>query len=207
MQDLRNRFAKCGQGVRIESGAHVEHPEQYSVGDRVVIGPNFVSLGSARVTLGDDCVVHANSFVQGSGHLMIGENVTCYPNTYISVGDVTGSIAIGQHSHFAPGCALYGQGGLMLGEWCNVAAHVVLATVQHNSTRFPTTPMGRTGVAEPITIDDDVWIGANATVVPGVHIATGCIVGAGAVVTHDTEPNGLYLGVPATRHSDRKQAP
>ena len=53
-----------------------------------------------------------------------------------------------------------------------------------------------------IRVEDGVWIGAGATILPGVTIAKGGVIGAGAVVTKSTEPNGLYLGVPAKRVRD-----
>ena len=49
----------------------------------------------------------------------------------------------------------------------------------------------------PTRIDDDVWIGANATILPGVHIGHGAIIGAGAVVTRDVKPYSIVCGVPA----------
>jgi acetyltransferase-like isoleucine patch superfamily enzyme len=52
--------------------------------------------------------------------------------------------------------------------------------------------------AEPITIDANVWIGAAATIMPGVHIGEGGVVAAGAVVTHDVPAAALVAGVPAT---------
>lgn len=59
-----------------------------------------------------------------------------------------------------------------------------------------------------IIIDDGVWIGANATILSGVHIAEGCVIAAGAVVSKDTVPYGVYGGVPAKlikmRFSDDK---
>ena len=47
-----------------------------------------------------------------------------------------------------------------------------------------------------------IWLGARVVVLPGVQVAPGCIVGAGAVVTRDTEPDGVYVGVPARRIRD-----
>lgn len=55
------------------------------------------------------------------------------------------------------------------------------------------------GTSRPIVVADGSWIGANALVLPGVTIGEGVVVGAGAVVTRDCEPNGLYLGSPARR--------
>jgi maltose O-acetyltransferase len=60
---------------------------------------------------------------------------------------------------------------------------------------------GRAGAARQsrIVVGDGVWIGANAVILGGVTIAPGCVIGAGAVVTRSTEPDGVYAGVPARR--------
>ena len=50
--------------------------------------------------------------------------------------------------------------------------------------------------AKPITIDDNCWFGGNVTVLPGVHIGEGCVIGAGSVVTRDIPANSLAMGVP-----------
>lgn len=52
-------------------------------------------------------------------------------------------------------------------------------------------------LAQPVTIEDDVWIGGNVTVLPGVTIGQGSVVAAGAVVTQDVPPRTLVGGVPA----------
>lgn len=51
--------------------------------------------------------------------------------------------------------------------------------------------------ARPVVIEDDVWIGAKASVLKGVRIGRGAIVGVGAVVTHDVPPFTIVGGVPA----------
>ena len=53
------------------------------------------------------------------------------------------------------------------------------------------------GDDQPVTIEDDVWIGACAVILKGVNIRRGTIVGAGAVVTRDTLPYSVVAGVPA----------
>lgn len=52
-------------------------------------------------------------------------------------------------------------------------------------------------VGAEINIDDDVWIGAGAIVLPGITVGKGAVVGAGAVVTKDVAPNTTVVGVPA----------
>jgi maltose O-acetyltransferase len=52
-------------------------------------------------------------------------------------------------------------------------------------------------VERPIVIDDDVWIGARVIILPGVHIGTGAVIGAGAVVTKDVPAYAVVGGNPA----------
>lgn len=66
-------------------------------------------------------------------------------------------------------------------------------------------PVGLTGRADilPTTIGQDCWLGAHSIIKCGVNIADGCVIAAGAVVTKDTEPYGIYGGVPAKRIKER----
>ena len=70
---------------------------------------------------------------------------------------------------------------------------------QHLDPRAPGRHARRAGqpTVAPIVVGDGCWIGTRATLLPGVTVAPGCIVAAGAVLTRDTRPNGLYGGVPA----------
>ena len=65
-------------------------------------------------------------------------------------------------------------------------------------------PEQRASVPEfhPVRIGSGSWLGANVTVLPGVTIASGCVIAAGATVIEDTEPDGLYAGLPARRIRD-----
>ena len=51
--------------------------------------------------------------------------------------------------------------------------------------------------AQPVRIDDNVLIGANAVVIEGVHVGEGAVIAAGALVTHDVAPHTMVAGVPA----------
>jgi acetyltransferase-like isoleucine patch superfamily enzyme len=85
-------------------------------------------------------------------------------------------------------------GGLTIGNRVLIAAGAAVVTVGH-----PIEPprWGRVTTA-PVTIGDDVWIGVNAVVLPGVTIGNGAIVAAGAVVTEDVASYTMVGGVPAT---------
>ena len=53
--------------------------------------------------------------------------------------------------------------------------------------------------AAPVRIEDGCWIAAGVTILPGVTVRRGCVIGANSLVMRSTEPNGLYLGTPARR--------
>lgn len=60
-----------------------------------------------------------------------------------------------------------------------------------------TPPSERPLVSAPVIIEDRVWLGESVSVMPGVKIGQGSIVGAGAVVTHDLPPDSISIGIPA----------
>jgi acetyltransferase-like isoleucine patch superfamily enzyme len=199
--DYRKRFKSCGENVTVAPDIFIESPERMEVGDNVKFMSGFTMIGALQeCRIGDNVTFFPNSFIQGlRARFVVGNNVEFYPTTYISLGeDDAAFVEIGHTSHFAPGCVLYGGGGLKIGAYCNIAAHVVFATVQHDDDALDG-PMARTQLRGPITLEDDVWIAANATITKDTRIAHGCVIGAGAVVTRDTEPMGVYVGVPARR--------
>jgi len=59
-------------------------------------------------------------------------------------------------------------------------------------------------IAKPVFIDDDVWIGSNSVIMPGVKIGKGAVIGAGAVVTKDVPPLAIVVGIPAKIYSYRE---
>jgi acetyltransferase-like isoleucine patch superfamily enzyme len=192
--------------VNLADDVFIEHPEAMEVGDNVTFMRGFHMIGKPGVCrIGSNVTFYPNCFIQGSnGSLVVGDQVDFFPGTYISIGDwETSFVEIGHHSHFAPHCVLYGWGGLTIAPYCNVASHTVFATVGHHD-EITDRPMALTGEkAGPITLEEDVWIAANVTLTANTRIAKGCVVGANSVVTKDTEPMGVYAGVPARRIRNR----
>lgn len=88
---------------------------------------------------------------------------------------------------------LRAAGGLTIGDRVLIAAGAVLTTAGHPLQP----PRWNRNMSAPISIGDDVWIGANAVILPGVSVAAGSIVAAGAVVTTDVPPLCVVAGVPA----------
>lgn len=103
------------------------------------------------------------------------------------------NIHIGDNVFINAGCCFQDQGGISIGNRVLIGHRVVLATLNHAE---PVAERG-TLLPTPISIGDDVWIGAGAVVCPGVSIGTGAIVAAGAVVTRDVPAGVVVGGVPA----------
>ena len=103
------------------------------------------------------------------------------------------NIHIGRNVFINSGCRFQDQGGIYIGDNVLIGHNVVLATLNHEEN-----PQKRGNLCPaPIKIANDVWIGSNATILPGVAIGEGAIIAAGAVVTKDVEENSIVGGVPA----------
>jgi acetyltransferase-like isoleucine patch superfamily enzyme len=97
------------------------------------------------------------------------------------------------------GSFLDGRGGITFGDHVLIGPNVLIVS-SHHRWDDPTAPIHDQGhVLLPVTVGDHVWIGGNATINAGVTVATGTIVGAGSVVTSDTEPWSIVAGVPARK--------
>ncbi|MDP2295568.1 MAG: acyltransferase [Pseudolabrys sp.] len=97
------------------------------------------------------------------------------------------SVAVGEN------VVLRAGGGLTIGNRVLIAAGAAIVTVGHPIEP----PRWNKVTAAPVKIGDDVWIGVNAVILPGVTIGNGAIVAAGAVVTEDVAPFTMVGGVPA----------
>ncbi|WP_407415869.1 sugar O-acetyltransferase [Methanobrevibacter sp.] len=110
------------------------------------------------------------------------------------------NIHLGKNVFINSGCRFQDQGGIYIGDNVLIGHNVVMATLNHEED-----PKKRGNlVPAPIRIGNDVWIGSNATILPGVTIGDGAIVAAGAVVTKDVAENSVVAGVPARYLRDVK---
>ncbi len=119
-----------------------------------------------------------------AGSVRLRMPVVIYAPESLEFGD---QVDIGEFTH------LRANGGLRIGNRVLIAAHVTITTREH-PVELPRWSVTRDA---PITIEDDVWIGAGAVVLPGVTIGRGAVVAAGAVVTVSVDPYTVVGGVPA----------
>lgn len=120
----------------------------------------------------------------------VDESFAFFPPFYTDCGK---NINIGKNVFLNMGCKFQDQGGIFIGDGTLIGHNVVLATLNHAMDPEERSSM----IPAPIRIGKRVWIGANATVLPGVTIGDGAIVAAGAVVTKDVPENTVVGGVPA----------
>jgi maltose O-acetyltransferase len=128
----------------------------------------------------------------------MGQNVatSAIINAHVALAG-TSRLEIGVRSFVNEGTYFDLAAPTTIGNDCAVGYQVMFVTATHapgRSSRRAGPPEAR-----PISVGDGTWIGARATILPGVTIGTGCIIAAGSVVTKDCEPNTLYGGVPARR--------
>ena len=103
------------------------------------------------------------------------------------------NITVGNNVFFNTGCTFQDLGGITIGDGCRIGQKVCLTTLNHGQA-----PEDRhTLYPAPVVIGRNVWIGSNATVVPGVRIGDNAIIAAGAVVTRDVDAGTVVGGVPA----------
>lgn len=124
-----------------------------------------------------------------------------YPGVYIYH---TYAIVVGKTVSINTGAILDGRGGITIGDFVMIGPNVCIASSNHKykDRAIPVPLQGH--VMKPVRINDEVWIGANATILGGVTLGKGAIVAAGAVVVKDVPENSIVGGVPAKEIGHRE---
>lgn len=117
-------------------------------------------------------------------------STTVLPPFYIDYGK---PVTIGKGCFIQQCCTFFGRGGITIGNGVFIGPKVNLITLNHDPD-----PENRSATyGRPIVIEDKVWIGIGSTILPGVKIGYGAIVGAGSVVTKDVPAMTVVAGNPA----------
>ncbi len=187
---FRKILGSAGTGAIIGRGVTVRHPCKVRLGDRVSIDDNVLldasGSGEDGIVIGHDVIISRNCIVQcKTGPLRIGSKTDIGSNVILS--SVTG-ISLGESVLIAANCYVGG-------------ARYVFKSMEK--------PMMEQGIYSkgPVIIGDDVWLGAGATVLDGVRLGKGVIIGAGAVVTKDMPDYAIAVGTPAKVVRFRLQKP
>lgn len=144
-------------------------------------------------------------WIQGQGDIVVGDDVYIDGKCSISFAARYADrplLEIGDHTTIAHNCQLTIGKEIRIGRHCLIAANVFMFDSGGHATdpelRLQGLPPTEDQV-RPITVKDNVWIGRNAIIFPGVTIGEGSIVGAGAVVMMDVPPYTMVAGNPAKK--------
>lgn len=145
--------------------------------------------------------LHTSLFYVGSGcdiciepeaRVEMGHNVVFRRDVSIHIHE---EACIGNNVFFNRGCTLVAVRNLSIGDDSIFGEYVSIHDENHtfngafNQRHWVT--------AVPIVIGSNVWVGAKATILQGVHIGDGAVIGANSVVTHDVAPRTIVVGAPA----------
>ena len=115
--------------------------------------------------------------------------------SFACINNAVGDVIIGDYTRIGLHNTIIGP--VTIGSHVNLAQGITVTALNHN---FEDTNqhIDEQGISTtPVSIGDDVWIGANAVILPGVHVGNHCVIAAGAVVTKDVPAHSLVAGVPA----------
>jgi maltose O-acetyltransferase len=134
-------------------------------------------------------------FVENHGRIELGDRVRIEARTVpVELACWRGAaLTVGDGTYLNYGVSLSAHRSVQIGRNCLVGNYVVIMDSDYHDLHDRTLP----GDAASIVIEDDVWLGTRATVLKGVRIGKGSVVGAGAVVTDDVPPRSVVFGVPA----------
>lgn len=149
---------------------------------RIALVQRYALLKTLAKSVGDNVSVFSDVYLQNIQELEVGNNVSFQPMVYIEA-----------------------YGGVKIGDDVSLAEGASIFSVNHGFDMLEKPIKDQPLTALPVVIEDNVWIGAKATVLGGVTIATGTIVAAGAVVHDSTEMYSTVGGVPAKIIKNRKK--
>lgn len=125
----------------------------------------------------------------------VDDSFRCFLPFYTECGI---NIKLGKNVFINSCCCFQDHAGIEIGDGTLIGHQVVIATLNHAQD-----PLSRADMfPKPVKIGKNVWIGAHATILPGVTIGDNAIIAAGAVVTKDVENNAVVGGVPAKKIKD-----
>ncbi len=184
------RLGSCAGRLFLGRGVRVSFPRHLYLGYNVLLadGVNINAYSRKGFRLGDNVRVREHVWMLATGVLT----------------DPGEGLFLGNNVYVGPFSVLGAGGGLTIGNDVTIGAHVDVLAENHNF-EDPDLPINQQGVRRKgIVIEDDCWIGNRATILDGVHVGRGSVIGAAAVVTRDIPEYSVAVGSPAMVIRDRR---
>ena len=167
-----------GKGTLVENRLNIRGAKNITIGKNSYISDSVALKSSGgKIEIGDNALIRDGVKIQGGSE----------PTSFFRAGK---SFAVNHNSSI-----LFG-GGIEIGDYVMIAPNVTITSGGHSIDR-DLIMMKQESLFSKVIIEDDVWIGSNSVILPGVKLAKGTVVGAGSVVTKDSEPFSIIAGVPA----------
>lgn len=158
-----------------------------------ILNAQWHLLGKARAPL--SVRLSGRAHIAGKGQLVLGEGVS-FVGTVVPIELETytnGRIEIGDHTFINYGSSIAARTSVKIGSHCHLGHYTfIMDNNQHDLVRHMELPP-----SAPVVIEDNVWIGSKAIILPGVVIGAQAVIGAGSVVTNDVPPFCVVAGNPA----------
>ena len=157
----------------------------------------------SNIQIGDNVSIFGNIDLRNreNGKIIIKNKVKIDTNSRI-VAARDGIIKIDENSVIGPFTIINGGGNVMIGKKVIFAKNISINANDHKHKKYDNI-CDQGFIYADVIIEDDVWLGANVCVNKGVTIKKGSIVGANAVVTKDTDPYSINVGIPSKKISER----
>lgn len=115
--------------------------------------------------------------------------------SFACINNAVGDVIIGNYTRIGLHNTIIGP--VTIGHHVNLAQGITVTALNHKSEN-PDIRIDEQGVStKPVVIGNDIWVGANAVILPGITIGDHSVIAAGAIVTKDVPPHSLVAGVPA----------
>jgi len=190
-------------GGRYSMSFFRENRRLYSLSEILVLALNFLYT---RLRLPVARLVRFPLDLRGRSGMCIGRGFTsgygCRLEAYGKQGETV--LWIGRNVQINDYVHIAASERVSIGENVLIASRVFITDISHGSYAGYATdssplvpPAARLLATKPVTIEENVWIGENVSILPGVHIGKGCIVGANSVVTKSIAADCIVGGIPA----------
>jgi len=126
-------------------------------------------------------------------NFVLGDNSTI--EDFCTINNGVGDVLIGQRSRIGMGNVLIGP--VTIGNDVILAQNIVMSGLNHGYEDITLPPHDQPVTKKLITLEDEVWVGANAVIVAGITIGKHAVIAAGSVVTKDVPPYSVAAGNPA----------
>jgi len=179
-----------------------------AMGRNVVIGKSVTIRHPRKIRLGDGVMIDDYAVLDAKGEanrgIVVGANVLIGRNTTLSCKD--GDLSIGDNANIAANCLIQSGKDVRIGNNVLMAAYVyIVGGGGHRSSRTDVPIIQQGQIVRAVTIEDNVWVGADVTIMDEVTVGRDAIIGAGAVVTRDVPEFAIAAGVPARVVRDRRE--